>query len=115
MGSGWAVCVASRHMLITGYLWHANNAQKNLKAEHIKASSTNSWARPDDTYFTGKWHIRAKPDEIFTKAQNVRGGMPNQTKEGYNCPCRLKDPWDPVTPSSKVSGKAASTERGRGR
>ena len=103
MGS-WsgAVCVASRHMLITGrYLWHANNAQKNLKAEQEKGVLWPQLMNKAgyDTYFTGKWHIRAKPDEIFTKAQNVRGGMPNQTKEGYNRPLPGKtDPWDPANP-----------------
>ena len=39
-----------------------------------------------DTYFTGKWHIRAKAEELFATAKNVRGGMPNQTEAGYNRP-----------------------------
>jgi arylsulfatase A-like enzyme len=103
MGS-WsgAVCVASRHMLITGrYLWHANEAQKNLKAEQAKEVL---WPQlmgkaGYDTYFTGKWHIRAKPEEVFTKAKNVRGGMPNQTPQGYNRPLAgQEDPWDPTDP-----------------
>ena len=103
MGS-WsgAVCVASRHMVITGrFLWHANRVHKKLKVEQ---EANRLWPQymekaGYDTYFTGKWHIRAKAEEIFGTAQNVRGGMPNQTKEGYNRPLTGKpDPWDPTDP-----------------
>jgi arylsulfatase A-like enzyme len=103
MGS-WsgAVCVASRHMVITGrFLWHANQVHKKLKVEQ---EANRLWPQymekaGYDTYFTGKWHIRAKAEEIFGTAQNVRGGMPNQTKQGYNRPLTGKpDPWDPTDP-----------------
>ena len=103
MGS-WsgAVCVASRHMLITGrYLWHANEVQKKIKTEQDAGVL---WPQlmskaGYDTYFTGKWHIRAKADQIFKTTKNIRGGMPNQTPQGYNRPLPDKpDPWDPSDP-----------------
>jgi arylsulfatase A-like enzyme len=103
MGS-WsgAVCVASRHMLITGrYLWHANEAQKKISVEQDAGVL---WPQlmskaGYDTYFTGKWHIRAKAEQIFKTARNVRGGMPNQTPQGYNRPLPDQpDPWDPTDP-----------------
>ncbi len=52
-----------------------------------------------DTYFTGKWHVRAKAEKCFDVARNVRGGMPNQTPAGYNRPLPGKpDPWSPFDP-----------------
>ena len=125
MGS-WsgAVCVASRHMLNTGaFVWHAErisqklNGGANAKRKKKRAGqeeTKNPW--PDfqaknlmwsqlmkqagyDTYFTGKWHVRAKPEVIFGITRNVRGGMPNQTPEGYNRPIDGQpDPWDPTDP-----------------
>ena len=48
---------------------------------------------------TGKWHIRAKADEAFEVARNIRPGMPNQTPAGYNRPLPGKpDPWSPFDP-----------------
>jgi choline-sulfatase len=129
MGSwSGAVCVASRHMLNTGaFVWHAEKIsqkinggsgqgkkKKNNNKKPAQAAPVNSW--PDfqkenlmwsqlmkqagyDTYFTGKWHVRAKAESIFDVAQNVRGGMPNQTPEGYNRPIDGQpDPWDPSDP-----------------
>lgn len=103
MGS-WsgAVCVASRTMLNTGrLLWHANDvygtAEKEREAgrfwsEHMKKAGY-------ETFFTGKWHVRAKPENAFDHASHVRGGMPNQTKEGYNRPIEGKeDVWSPYDP-----------------
>ena len=75
MGS-WsgAVCVASRHMLNTGrFLWHANEASK--KAEDERAAgrfwSENMKQAGYDTYFTGKWHVRASAEKCFDVARNV--------------------------------------------
>lgn len=111
---GWngAICVASRHMLNTGaFVWHAHKISENIRK---KTPSNNGW--PDfqkenlmwsqlmekvgyETYFTGKWHVKAKPEEIFTVARNVRGGMPNQTPAGYNRPVEGEpDPWSPFDP-----------------
>lgn len=104
MGS-WsgAVCVASRHMLNTGaFLWHAEEASKNLKAAYEEKNLL--WSQQlagagYDTYFTGKWHVKANPEDIFTVTNNIRGGMPKQTDTGYNRPLADgSDPWDPTDP-----------------
>lgn len=120
MGS-WsgAVCVASRHMLNTGaFLWHAEEISKRIGSADRKAQQEGgdsaSW--PDfqdaglmwsqlmqdagyDTYFTGKWHVKAKPERIFDTVRNVRGGMPNQVPEGYNRPIDGQpDTWSPYDP-----------------
>ncbi len=103
MGS-WsgAVCVASRMMLNSGrFVWRAQRVYKTSEAErqagrwwseHMKAGGYK-------TYFTGKWHCRAKAALSFDVAKNVRGGMPNQTPEGYSRPKADKsDPWSPYDP-----------------
>jgi len=97
-----AVCVASRTMLNTGlYLWHAQEAEKTLKTDLQEKGQM--WSQllgsaGYDTYFSGKWHIKADTSEIFTVARNVRPGMPNQTPKGYNRPHEGKEdvwkPWD---------------------
>lgn len=113
MGS-WsgAVCVASRHMLNTGaFLWRAQAYSESL-GKNGKASA----GMPDleekgemwsqlmakagyDTYFTGKWHVKADATKIFDLASNVRGGMPKDVEEGYNRPVQgLPDPWSPSDP-----------------
>ena len=101
MGS-WsgAVCVASRTMLNTGlFLWHANRVYGKTDQEFRQKGRM--WAQllekgGYETYFTGKWHVRADAEKTFTTVSNVRPGMPNQTKEGYNRPVEGKpDPWKP--------------------
>ena len=112
MGS-WsgAVCVASRHMLITGrHIWRAQKAQQILRGgkkmtDAQKAARdlefSNLWPQVMrragyQTFFTGKWHISTAADRAFEVARNIRGGMPNQTPEGYNRPLPDKsDPWSP--------------------
>ncbi|MDP7252582.1 MAG: sulfatase-like hydrolase/transferase [Planctomycetota bacterium] len=98
-----AICVASRTMFITGrYLWHARTAERTLKQEYQAKKQT--WPQllasaGYDTYFTGKWHVKADPNVVFKVARHVRGGMPRQTKEGYNRPIDGKpDPWSPSDP-----------------
>ena len=70
-----------------------------------------------DTYFTGKWHVQAQNDKLFKYSRHVRGGMPKQTKAGYNRPIDGQpDPWDPSDP--KFGGFWEGGEalvRGRGR
>jgi len=104
MGS-WsgAVCMASRHMLITGrHLWNAYSASNNMAPE-VEAGRL--WPQMMQkagyqTYMTGKWHIKAKPEDIFNVTRDPRPGMPNQTPEGYNRPKSKEDyengwkPWD---------------------
>ena len=101
MGS-WtgAVCVASRTMLNTGlFLWHAQRVHRKTDQEFRQKGRM--WAQllekgGYETYFTGKWHVRADAAKTFGTVSNVRPGMPNQTKEGYNRPIEGKpDPWKP--------------------
>lgn len=103
MGS-WsgAVCVASRMMMISGkYLWHAQ--KDHAKTTQLYQQKGRLWpqlleANGYDTYFTGKWHIRADANKAFKVAANIRGGMPNQTEAGYNRPIEGQTmkwtPWD---------------------
>lgn len=102
MGS-WsgAVCVASRTMLNTGrFIWHANSVYNTTEkerqagrfwSEHMKQGGYR-------TYMTGKWHVRANAEKAFDVTRHVRGGMPNQTPQGYNRPLPGKEdiwrPWD---------------------
>jgi arylsulfatase A-like enzyme len=123
MGS-WsgAVCVASRHMLNTGlFLWHAEEAANAFGGAKPKKPRKGETAAPPvkepnfqeremmwsqlmgnagyQTYFTGKWHVKAKAEEIFDVTGTVRGGMPQQTPEGYNRPLPGEpDPWSPSDP-----------------
>jgi len=100
MGS-WtgAVCVASRTMLNTGrWLWNARAVDRSLAGE---AQAGRLWsqmmrAAGYETYFTGKWHVKIKPEQIFDNVTHVRPGMPNQTPQGYNRPIEGQpDPWKP--------------------
>ena len=100
---GWngAICVASRTMLNTGkYIWHAEAGAKTMKTELDGQFWSQLMAKAGyDTYFTGKWHVQADTKKLFKVARNVRGGMPKQTKAGYNRPIDGKpDPWDPSDP-----------------
>ncbi len=90
MGS-WsgAVCVASRCMLVTGrYLWNANSVYRTTEQERQAGRFWPEYMKKAgyDTYFTGKWHIRADANKAFNTARHVRPGMPNQTPAGYNRP-----------------------------
>ncbi len=100
---GWngAICVASRTMFNTGrFLWRAFEYDKKLDT---LAARGELWSKEMeklgyDTYFTGKWHVKIDPPDIFHHVGSVRGGMPNQTPEGYNRPLDENDwewtPWD---------------------
>ena len=100
MGS-WsgAVCVASRHMLITGrYLWHAHAASKVAKQEVQAGRFWPQYMQQAGyaTYMSGKWHIRAAAESAFEHVVHVRPGMPNQTPQGYNRPLKGQpDNWKP--------------------
>jgi choline-sulfatase len=103
MGS-WsgAVCVASRHMLNTGrFLWDAEKVSQKAEDERIAGRWWSEYMKKAGyrTYMTGKWHVRAKAENCFDVVRNLRGGMPNQTPEGYNRPLKDKpDPWSPYDP-----------------
>lgn len=104
MGS-WsgAVCVASRTMLNTGrMIWHANAVYDTTEQERQAGRLWSEHLRQAgyETYFTGKWHVKADPEKAFDHTQHVRGGMPGQTNAGYNRPIDgQSDPWDPSDPS----------------
>ena len=98
-----AVCVASRAMLNTGLtVWHARDAENDFAS---MVANRQFWAqRMQDlgyeTYFAGKWHVKADPEELFDHVRHVRPGMPNQVPEGYHRPDGPQDtewlPWDTV-------------------
>jgi arylsulfatase A-like enzyme len=100
---GWngAVCIASRTMFNTGrFVWHAEAYDHKIGelADEGKLWSLEMENLGYDTYFTGKWHVKIKPEKIFTTAGTERPGMPSDTQEGYNRPLSEDDrewtPWD---------------------
>jgi arylsulfatase A-like enzyme len=97
-----AVCVASRCMLNTGrFIWKANKIYKNTEKERQAGRfwSEDMKKAGYETYFTGKWHVRADASKAFDHAVHIRPGMPNQTKTGYNRPIDGQpDPWSPYDP-----------------
>ncbi|VGO16259.1 Arylsulfatase [Pontiella desulfatans] len=76
-----AVCVASRAMLNTGrFVWgtYQHDTGPKMKEE---VKSGRMWSQLMSkagyrTYMTGKWHVKAKPADIFDVAKNDRPGMP---------------------------------------
>lgn len=94
-----AVCVASRTMLVTGrFLWNANQVYATTEKERQAGRFWPQYMKQAgyETYFTGKWHIKANANKAFDHAKHVRGGMPNQTPQGYNRPLLGKtDSWSP--------------------
>jgi len=99
---GWngAICVASRMMLISGkWLWHAK--KDHAQTDRLYRQQGRMWPQLLEkvgyqTFFTGKWHIRADATKAFTVARHVRGGMPRQTETGYNRPIEgVPDRWSP--------------------
>ncbi len=96
---GGAVCVASRTMLNTGrYLWHAHDVYPTSEKERQAGRFWSEHLRKAgyDTYFSGKWHVRADATKAFDFVNHVRPGMPNQTASGYNRPIEGQpDLWSP--------------------
>ncbi|MGM0377674.1 MAG: sulfatase-like hydrolase/transferase, partial [Bacteroidota bacterium] len=117
-----AVCVASRAMLSTGsFVWRARQ-QEQLYSDYegseremlvdgvIRRESQKEKPLPRpmwgnlmqqagyETYFTGKWHVRRNPADVFDHVKNERPGMPAAVSEGYNRPLHENDttwqPWD---------------------
>lgn len=97
-----AVCVASRTMLNTGrFLWEAKGIEPKLGEEAKAGRLWSQYMREAgyDTYFSGKWHVKIKPNEVFGHVVHERPGMPNQTGAGYNRPIEGEpDPWSPYDP-----------------
>lgn len=98
---GWngAICVASRAMIISGRsIWRA----QQISDQYTKDEETEkTWPKlmqtsGYDTYMTGKWHVNAKPKDIFNHVGHVLRGMPFDTPEGYNRPLNVHDTvWKP--------------------
>ncbi len=97
-----AVCVASRTMLNTGrFLWHAHQDESRLGSKYVAANQL--WPQllnqaGYQTFFTGKWHVKCKPDQVFQAQQvhHVRPGMPKTVGKSYNRPpAEGEDPWSP--------------------
>jgi len=107
-----AVCIASRTMLNTGrYLWHAEGLDQSLSREKEAGRIWSQYLQQSGyhTYFTGKWHIKIDPPEIFQTVKHVRPGMPkdhydwtyseNIPEPGYDRPVEgEKDLWSPSDP-----------------
>jgi arylsulfatase A-like enzyme len=98
---GGAVCVTSRAMLLTGMsVWDVYKEEKDYSKLFNKQGFWPQQMKKAgyETYMTGKWHVRQKPDAIFDHVVHERPGMPNQTPEGYNRPLSRTDttwqPWD---------------------
>ena len=99
-----AVCLASRAMLNTGKtVWRANLSNQDMK-EQLQSNGL-LWSQRMakagyQTFMTGKWHVTVPPHEIFDVTRNIRGGMPKQTKAGYDRPKSKSDKsWSPSDPS----------------
>ena len=103
MGS-WsgAVCVASRTMLNTGrFLWFAHEVYNTSEQERAAGRFWSEYLKAAgyETYFSGKWHVRADAQKAFDHVMHVRPGMPNQTPAGYNRPIEGQpDKWSPSDP-----------------
>ncbi|WP_372751887.1 sulfatase-like hydrolase/transferase [Labilibaculum sp.] len=94
-----AVCVASRTMINSGrFVWNAKDVEKQMKTPEVQSQMWGNLMKNAgyDTYMAGKWHVQAIADSCFDVLGTVRGGMPNQTKEGYNRPLSKTDTtWRP--------------------
>jgi arylsulfatase A-like enzyme len=91
-----AICVASRAMLNTGlFVWHAQKT--NLKQAAGKKQFWSQYMKEAgyETYFTGKWHVKANATTVFDHTEHIRRGMPKQTPGRYKRTFVGKDTWSP--------------------
>ncbi len=81
---GWngAVCVASRAMIMSGRsVWRAREFTQRWR-DKDQTAYKQTWAKLMEgegytTYMTGKWHIDARADTLFGRAENIKPGMPS--------------------------------------
>lgn len=103
MGS-WhgAVCMPSRGMLNTGrFLWDFRKVDSKMNQERDEGRLWSGYLKSAGyrTYMAGKWHVRTDATATFDVTGTVRGGMPKDTKAGYNRPLPGQpDPWSPYDP-----------------
>lgn len=94
---GGAVCVASRLMINTGrFVWNAHAVSKTQDKEMAAGRFWSQYMKQAgyDTYFSGKWHVKAPADEIFDVTKHIRPGMPKTVKEAYDRPHKGQpDSW----------------------
>jgi arylsulfatase A-like enzyme len=123
-----AVCVASRAMLNTGrFVWgtyqHDTKPLMQKEVEEGRMWSQLMQKAGYRTYMTGKWHVKAKPEDIFDMAAHERPGMPKDFRSkgsadgtkpkgyGYNRPVDEEDyengwkPWDTTNGGFWEGGK----------
>ncbi|TLX74361.1 DUF4976 domain-containing protein [Labilibacter sediminis] len=75
-----AVCAASRAMINTGrFVWRAyevdGRQQELVKREEMWGQLMQQAGYT--TYMSGKWHVKAKPEQLFNKVVHMRKGMPS--------------------------------------
>jgi len=95
-----AVCVASRTSINTGRaMWRAKQIEDKLDAHTEEGEFWSQLMKQAgyETYISGKWHVKAKVNTLFDHRSHMRGGMPQDTKEGYSRP-RSNDTWSPSDP-----------------
>ncbi len=103
---GWngALCIASRTMINTGrFMWRALELEPKLNQEIREERMWSQLMRNAgyETFFTGKWHVKADTGAIFDHVSHVRPGMPGPVyyPEAYNRPVEGEtDPWDATDP-----------------
>ena len=104
---GWngAICVASRTMMQTGrFIWRAHQVDNKMNLKEL-AKTGDTWPQlmesvGYETYFSGKWHVKIPPEDIYNHAVHERPGMPNQTPTGYQRPVEGEpDKWSPYDQS----------------
>ena len=109
-----AVCVASRTMLNTGrFFWQAEAIYKTTEKERQAGRFWSEYMRQAgyDTYFTGKWHVKANAEKAFEHVTHVRPGHAEPDAARVQpSDRRTAGPMESLGHASSTgSGRAAST------
>lgn len=73
-------------MIISGrFMWNAHKKTKKWQVGDAQAMAE-TWpqlmaSKDYRTYMTGKWHVAAPADSLFTMAKHIRPGMPGDTRK----------------------------------